>query len=167
MPGSASNNLHKMVMRGVKQSWQQRLLQTDFLRQRHKSLLKEAEEANMCPVDLIVNELCNVNSFRSMASFLDTAKQSQHADYSHLERRFLVRNFHGTFVHSEPIPGQRIMVCSKSLSFFFHTTATRNGKKRLIFLLKANQKHFCFHALIFFLILSYVVDTSILHMTRQ
>ena len=80
VPGSASNNLHSAVQKGMSQTWAQRL--------QHSDSDDDVRETR----STVQLHGCNAEFFRSAASVTRTAPQSQHADYSHLLQRFIPRH---------------------------------------------------------------------------
>ena len=97
VPGSASNNLLHAVEKGQEQPWKQRLQVRDNL---------VCDETNAddphahCSYDFVLRG-CDAATFRSVATSVKTASQSQHADYSHL---------HARFIPAHVKPGQEIRV---------------------------------------------------------
>lgn len=94
VPGSASSNLYKRVLQGEQQTWRQRLH-----RQRPPAPLNESDASGVddgrgsdtrCGFRLRLRG-CSASEFRERASFLETSKQVQHADYKHLHDVFMPR----------------------------------------------------------------------------
>mgnify|MGYP000509775795 FL=1 len=111
VPGSASSNLHEAILEGEKQSWQKRLQ------------IDNHTEGD-CEHELVLHG-CDVETLQVEASFLRTARQSQHADYSHLDDRFIRRHMRNTFVHKDPVPNQKLLVSVFASIWVVHTVKLR------------------------------------------
>lgn len=100
VPGSASNNLLHAVEKGQEQPWKQRLQVQDSLSCSETNASSGSGHTGCSSYDFVLHG-CDAATFRSVATSVTTAPQSQHADYSHLHKRFIPAHVK---------PGQKIRV---------------------------------------------------------
>jgi uncharacterized membrane protein YgcG len=155
VPGSASSNLFKTILRGIAQPWRVRL---HGLASRGGSgtgdgvaaATADAAAASTiaaaaavaadespkivrpppsCGFELRLRG-CAAEDFRALASHSHPAEQRQHADFKHLTNVFAPRWLRDTRVHAEPEPGQRLLTMTMirdPLAHFMRTFEKKSG----------------------------------------